>query len=169
MIPSGTVEEYLPSITHSLQLIRLGSDRMETYKDINVHRSLPRSSFTASSFSPSSDTDESETQLHRPLFGSRNRFTMPARTHPTKPAHLVRVSKFDPLNEGAWQGGVANQHPHMITVTAEVHNEYSRISPSSPSPPPLSVAETTSAVLSERQTQLRTSSTESVDTSEHDG
>ena len=126
MVQSGCVEEHLRNITHSLQLIRLGSEQVESFEE---HRQLP--SVTCSSFTASNFKNEPDLRL-------RDRFTMPARGNlkkPKKSYYRTRVSN------GSSDGNTEQvpASPPVITVTAEVHIDSSQALPSlSPSPSPSS-------------------------------
>ena len=140
MIQSGTVEEHLPTITHSLQLIRLGSEVIEPFEDLNLHRQLPFNAST--SFSPSLSPTESITTDTKPLMRPRDRFTMPARDRFTLPAssnlkkpqkvHLKRVTRFGSSNDDIEP--VDSLSPSAIVIQAEVHHNSLSPQPAAVSP-----------------------------------
>ena len=135
VIQSGSVEEHLPTITHSLQLIRLGSELIEPFEDLNLHRQLP---FNASaSFGSSLVNTESVTTDTKQLVRPRDRFTMPARSNFKKPqkVHLKRVTRFGSSNDDIET--VDSPPPSAIVIQAEVHH-YSP--PSSISPQPVAAS-----------------------------
>lgn len=118
---TGNASEQLPNLRYAIQLIRMGSERIEDDDEsLLMHHSLPHSISTSPYSlipSPNGEMSSIEAQLDSDDRSTRSRFSLPTKSQLRK---LIQ-------RKGNSSGSFQNAPPlsDRITVTAEVHNSNS--------------------------------------------